>query len=181
MLNKRWQAGQTWFVLAADKLLGGPQAGIIAGKKQLIEKLRKEPMLRALRVCKTTLALLETACTYYLNEDELKRKNLIFKAFHREKAEIHAAAESLQTILTRHGIDSEIVPSTGQCGGGSLPDAGIESYAVMIRFGKSNKESSATLKKCICNSLPMKNLYLESSGKEKFCLICSLLIRLKSR
>jgi L-seryl-tRNA(Ser) seleniumtransferase len=132
---------------SGDKLLGGPQAGIIAGKKQLIEKLRKEPMLRALRVCKTTLALLETACTYYLNEDELKQKNLIFKAFHREKAEIHAAAESLQTILTHYGIDTEIAPSTGQCGGGSLPDTGIESYAVMIRFGKSNKESSTYAEK----------------------------------
>jgi L-seryl-tRNA(Ser) seleniumtransferase len=132
---------------SGDKLLGGPQAGIIAGKKQLIEKLRKEPMLRALRVCKTTLALLETACIYYLNEEELKNKNLIFKAFHREKTEIHAAAESLQTILSRHGVDSEILPSTGQCGGGSLPDSGIESYAVMIRFGKSNKESSAYAEK----------------------------------
>ena len=140
-------SGADLVCFSGDKLLGGPQAGIIAGKKELIEKLRKEPMLRALRVCKTTLALLETACTYYLDEEELKSKNLIFKAFHREKAEIHTAAETLQSFLTRHGIDSEIAPSTGQCGGGSLPDSGIESYAVVIRFGKSNKESSAYAEK----------------------------------
>lgn len=140
-------SGADMVCFSGDKLLGGPQAGIIAGKKQFIDKLRYEPMLRALRVCKTILALLETACLYYLNEEDLKSKNLIFKTFHREKADILAAAEKLQAALNRGGIETKIVASTGQCGGGSLPDAGIESYAVQIVFGKSNKESSAYAEK----------------------------------
>lgn len=135
-------SGADLICFSGDKLLGGPQAGIIAGKKQFIEKLRKEPMLRALRVCKTTLALLETACSYYLNEDELKSKNLVFRALNKKTDEIRMAAERLQSILEQHSIDAKTISSQGQCGGGTLPDATIESFAVGITFGNSNKESS---------------------------------------
>jgi L-seryl-tRNA(Ser) seleniumtransferase len=128
---------------SGDKLLGGPQAGIIAGKKILIEKLKKEPMMRALRVCKTTLALLETACSYYLRDKDLNEKNLIFKAFNRDKARIRQLAESLQAQLQSNGIASEVQPSEGQCGGGTLPDAAIDSFALKLHYGKSNKEKAS--------------------------------------
>ena len=124
---------------SGDKLLGGPQAGIIAGKKELIAKLKKEPMLRALRVCKTTLALLETACTYYLNDKDLNEKNMIFKTFNRKPNEIKNTAEALKKELEIKGILTEIVASTGQCGGGTLPDGEIESYSVMIKNINPNK------------------------------------------
>jgi len=117
---------------SGDKLLGGPQAGIIAGKKELIEKMMQEPMLRALRVCKTTLALLETACSYYLHDDHLFSKNLLFNTFRKDKALIRQYADTLQSMLCEKGITSEVVQSTGQFGGGTLPDAAIESYAVQI-------------------------------------------------
>jgi L-seryl-tRNA(Ser) seleniumtransferase len=146
MLSKRLQRSRPG-LFSGDKLLGGPQAGIIAGKKQLIEKLRKEPMLRAFRVCKTTLALLETACSYYLNEKDLNSKNTIFRTFNRKTEEILAAAIQLQENLLKRGIASEVIASEGQCGGGALPDAWIASYAVKINYGKSNKESSAYAEK----------------------------------
>ncbi len=128
---------------SGDKLLGGPQAGIIAGKKQLVEKLKNEPMLRALRVCKTTLALLETTCSYFLNEEDLNTKNWIFKTFHKTREALHAAAEELKSQLSQQAIDAVVTPSSGQCGGGSLPDTRLDSFAVMIRFGRSNREKSA--------------------------------------
>jgi L-seryl-tRNA(Ser) seleniumtransferase len=117
---------------SGDKLLGGPQAGIIAGKKELIDRLMQEPMLRALRVCKTTLALLETACSYYLKDESLFSKNLIFKAFNKQPHELRATADKLQNLLLEQGIASEVVHSKGQCGGGSLPDTGIDSFAVQL-------------------------------------------------
>jgi len=127
---------------SGDKLLGGPQAGIIAGKKELISKLKKEPMLRALRVCKTTLALLETACMYYLNEKELNEKNMIFKIFNRKPDEIKNTAEVLKNELEAKGIPAEVVSSIGQCGGGTLPDGEINSFSVMIKNDNPNKERS---------------------------------------
>lgn len=136
-------SGADLVCFSGDKLLGGPQAGIIVGKKQFIEKLRKEPMLRALRVCKTTLALLETACSYYLNEDDLLKKNLVFKTLNKKPEEIYQAAEQMLTSLKQHSIEALIIPNQGQCGGGTLPDATIGSVAVQLKFGKSKKESSA--------------------------------------
>ena len=124
---------------SGDKLLGGPQAGIIAGKKELIDRLKKEPMLRALRVCKTTLALLETACIYYLNDKILYEKNIIFKTFNRSQKELKSTAEFINSYLKNQGISSEIIPSKGQCGGGTLPDGEIDSFAVMIKNESSNK------------------------------------------
>ena len=133
------QKGVDIVCFSGDKLLGGPQAGIIAGKKEFIDKLKKEPMFRALRVCKITLALLETACMYYLNDNDLNEKNLIFKIFNRKPEEIKNTAESLKKYLDNQGILAEVTSTKGQCGGGTLPDIELDSYAVMIRNDKPNK------------------------------------------
>ncbi len=142
-VNEALKSGVDLVCFSGDKLLGGPQAGIIAGKKVYIEKLKKEPMLRALRVCKTTLALLETACTYYLNEDDLLKKNLLFKTLSRKPTELEQQAEKLCQILQDHGITSQVVSSTGQFGGGTMPEAEIDSFALMLTYGKANKEKAA--------------------------------------
>ena len=68
---------------SGDKLLGGPQAGIIAGKKKYINILKNHPLMRVLRVGKTTLTMLETACKYYLNDNDLFTKNILFKTLKR--------------------------------------------------------------------------------------------------
>jgi L-seryl-tRNA(Ser) seleniumtransferase len=136
------ESGVDLVCFSGDKLLGGPQAGIIAGKKLFIDKLKKEPMLRALRVCKLTLAFLETACLYYLNEKELNENNLTFKTFNRKTTDIKKTAELLRSSLEKSGIKTEIINSTGQCGGGTLPDAEIESYTVMIKQNSPNKQRS---------------------------------------
>ncbi len=128
---------------SGDKLLGGPQAGIIAGKKEYIAKLKKHPMLRALRVCKTTLALLETTCKYYLNEEELLKKNMVYKLISQKKEDIKTKAESLSNILKNDEISCKVIENSVPIGGGSLPDCEFLSYAVQLTYNtNSNKQRS---------------------------------------
>jgi L-seryl-tRNA(Ser) seleniumtransferase len=127
------QSGADLICFSGDKLLGGPQAGVIAGKKKYIEKLKKAPMMRALRVCKTTLALLETACSYYLKEDTLYAGNMVFRAANKTTNEIEATAESLAEILQSAGVNCKTIENTTQIGGGSLPGNDVQSRAVILQ------------------------------------------------
>jgi len=117
---------------SGDKLLGGPQAGIIAGKKKYIEILKNAPMMRALRVGKSTLAMLETACTYYLDDKALFEKNILFQTLNKSKKEIKDTALLLQAKLQEKEIASVIVDSKGKYGGGTLPDLEIDSFSVEL-------------------------------------------------
>jgi len=137
------ESGVDIICFSGDKLLGGPQAGIIAGKKALIDKLKKNPMLRALRVCKITLAMLETACSAYLNEDDLFRKNMVFRLVSQKPAELKKKADKLNKLLDAAGINCKTIENNAQIGGGSLPDKEIPGFAVHILADSvSNKERS---------------------------------------
>jgi L-seryl-tRNA(Ser) seleniumtransferase len=128
---------------SGDKLLGASQAGIIAGKKELIATLKQEPILRALRVGKTTLALLESALRYYLNDDSLLEKNEVFKMLTTDPEKIKERASMLQKALEKEKIRSDVITSQGYCGGGALPMEEIESYAVrLLPAYQSNKQRS---------------------------------------
>jgi L-seryl-tRNA(Ser) seleniumtransferase len=134
---------------SGDKLLGGAQAGIIAGKKEYVAKLKKEPMVRALRVGKTTLAFMEAALFTYLDDQVLTKKNLLFNMMSRTPEELLAKAELLKKALANHCISSSVVKSKGQCGGGALPGKEIESFAVRIdpdlKSGKKKSEFAEKL------------------------------------
>jgi L-seryl-tRNA(Ser) seleniumtransferase len=137
------QSGADLVCFSGDKLLGGPQAGIIAGKKQLIARLKKAPMMRALRVCKTTLALLETACSYYLKEDILFEKNMIFRNSSKSLSELQKTAGILAARLISAGIASETTDNLTQIGGGSLPGNDVESFAVILTPSAGSKKEKA--------------------------------------
>ena len=134
---------------SGDKLLGGAQAGIIAGKKEYISKLKKEPLVRALRVGKTTLAFMEAALFSYLDDNALLKKNLLFNMMSRTPDELQSRAEHLQKALADQGIQSSVLKSKGQCGGGALPGKEIDSYAVKIEVklqsGKKKSEFAEKL------------------------------------
>ena len=117
---------------SGDKLLGGPQAGIIAGKKEVIAKLKKEQMTRALRVGKVTLALLEAACRNYLDDEKLFSDNMIFSLLRKTPEEIKVYAERLKTAFAEKGIDMKIVPNKALYGGGTMPDKSIDSFALTL-------------------------------------------------
>ena len=142
---------------SGDKLLGGPQAGIIVGKKKLIGKLKKEPMVRALRVCKSTIALLETACSYYLNEEVLNKKNYVFQIFNKKPEEIKHTAIVFSERLAENHIDSEIVNSFGQTGGGTVPEGKIPSYSVKVIVPGNSKTRSEFAEKMYYSLLKHKD------------------------
>lgn len=125
-------SGIDMICFSGDKLLGGPQAGIIAGKKKYIDILKKEPMMRALRVGKTTLAILETACSYYLNDKDLFEHNMLFHTLNKPIAEIKQTAQELKEALDKYNICSKVVDSKGKYGGGTLPDMELDSYSVRL-------------------------------------------------
>ncbi len=143
---------------SGDKLLGGPQAGIIAGKQKFIDKLRKEPMFRALRVCKTIIAFLETACLTYLNDDTLQKKNRIFKLLQQSPSQILARAEILSEFLVKQKVFCSIDENKVMIGGGSLPDETLASFAVTILFENASKKDHAGLSEQLYRSLLLKPL-----------------------
>ncbi|MBN1577038.1 MAG: L-seryl-tRNA(Sec) selenium transferase [Chitinispirillaceae bacterium] len=117
---------------SGDKLLGGPQAGIIVGKRDLVAKLSRAPLMRALRVGKFTLAALSCACRSYLKDDNLIKNNLVFNLLERPVEERRKFADRLWEGLHKRSVAAEIVPSIVQCGGGTLPELKLPGYAVAL-------------------------------------------------
>jgi len=126
------QAGCDIVSFSGDKLLGGPQAGIIAGRSDLIQKIAKDPMMRALRVGKMTIAALSAVMRFYMKDEDLLTKVPIFEMLNRKKNDLKKIADKLFSEFEKLGIISEIIESKAQCGGGTLPQLKINSLAVKI-------------------------------------------------
>ena len=124
--------GADLVTFSCDKLLGGPQAGIVAGRGDLVSRLAQAPLMRALRVGKLTLAALSSACRQYLHNENPLTLNPVFAMLGRNRQELERLASKLLDELKRSNIAARMVESTGQCGGGSLPDVRFPSVAVEI-------------------------------------------------
>jgi L-seryl-tRNA(Ser) seleniumtransferase len=135
--------GADLVTFSGDKLLGGPQSGIIAGKKQYVSRLAKTPLMRALRVGKLTLATLSGVLRCYLDDQNLVESLPLFSMLEKSEKELKERAELLQNQLMKAGVKAKVKNSTGQCGGGTLPVLELKSYAVTLTSDlKSQKERS---------------------------------------
>ena len=156
------KSGANLVTFSCDKLLGGPQAGIIAGKKELVAKLSKVPMMRALRVDKLIIAALQSVLINYINDEKLIRSNPAFAMLNRSGSDLRLLAEQLFTEFATRGIESNIIETKAQCGGGTLPHLEIDSYAVVLKSG-SNKRAEQIHKKL--RLLPKPILAILREGK----------------
>lgn len=126
--------GADLVLFSGDKLLGGPQAGIIAGKKALIDKIEADPLMRAFRLDKMTLAALETTLRLYLDEQRALEEIPVLRMLAAPLAKLRARAESLAVRLSNvPGLASvRACEETAFVGGGSLPDQAMRTWVVEI-------------------------------------------------
>jgi L-seryl-tRNA(Ser) seleniumtransferase len=142
-IRERLAAGVDVVTFSGDKLLGGPQAGIIVGKKEVLAKIKKNPLNRALRIDKFTLAALEATLMRYLNPAEAPRKLRALKALTESVVDVKKRAEKLITKLQKENFDSlqfSFRNDFSAAGGGSLPTQQIPTILVAVK----NKKMPAT-------------------------------------
>ena len=136
---------------SGDKLLGGPQAGLLMGRSDVIHRLKKHPMARALRLDKMTLAALEATLRAYLDEERALREIPTLRMLTTPQSEIRARAEVLAARILEavgHGADVAVADDVARAGGGSLPLADIPSAVVTIAPRNSTAAKLEALLRC---------------------------------
>ncbi|MDI6801686.1 MAG: L-seryl-tRNA(Sec) selenium transferase [Thermodesulfovibrionales bacterium] len=122
---------------SGDKLLGGPQGGVIAGKSELIEKIAKNPLMRAVRIDKLTLSAFEAVLMNYLDEDTAKKQTPTLRMLLQDVNEIKTRAKKIATRLKREIkediADIAVMEDSSQSGGGALPEIEFKTFVVAIK------------------------------------------------
>ena len=136
------RAGVDVVSFSGDKLLGGPQAGIIVGRKAIVDKLKKHPLTRAMRVDKMTLAALEATLRSY--DAGLMDEIPTIAMLGATPALLRGKADALCALMTGTGIAAEVVPTEGQVGGGSVPTQMLPSFAVAVQPAQVNLDQLET-------------------------------------
>jgi L-seryl-tRNA(Ser) seleniumtransferase len=129
---------------SGDKLLGGPQAGIIAGRADLISKIRRSPLKRALRCDKLTLTALEAVLRLYANPDTLVQRIPALRLLSRSQSSIQCTAGALLPALSDWAGTDFVVDTCqvhSQIGSGSLPLDRLPSAALRLRSRSGNKRT----------------------------------------
>jgi L-seryl-tRNA(Ser) seleniumtransferase len=140
-LREALSAGADLVTCSGDKLLGGPQAGLILGKKTAIDPLRRHPLLRAVRLDKMSLAALEA--TLMLHRDAPERVP-VQRMLEQTEATLRHRAERLQSMIGAGSIE----PTDAFAGGGSLPEERIASHAVVLQPPAGPEEAARLLRSC---------------------------------
>ena len=133
------KSGADIITFSGDKLLGGPQGGIIVGKVQVIEKIGKNPLMRALRIDKLTLAAFESTLMFYIDEDKARQEIPTLNMLLQAPDEIKGRAKKIsQALKKKLGASQEIaqinlIEDSSQSGGGALPEIEFKTFVVAIK------------------------------------------------
>ncbi|TCP30182.1 L-seryl-tRNA(Sec) selenium transferase [Scopulibacillus darangshiensis] len=143
------QEGPDLISCSGDKLFGGPQAGIILGKKTLIDRLKKHQLARTLRVDKFTLAALSATIQSYFSNERLVQEIPTVHHMLEGLESVGKRAEDLCGCLkTYDNMTVKIIEATAKVGGGTMPDVSIDSYAVAIKHRYYSADQLAAKLRC---------------------------------
>ena len=127
-------AGVDVVCFSGDKLLGGPQAGIIVGKKELIDRIKKHPLARAVRADKTCLAGITATLMHYL-KDEAEREIPVVRMMSLTAKQVRVRAEAWRNVVGQ----GEVVKSESTVGGGSLPEESMLTFVLSLQVKSPDK------------------------------------------
>lgn len=149
------RAGADIVTFSGDKLLGGPQAGVILGRKDLVERCKKNPLTRALRVDKMTLAALEATLRLYRDErqavEHIPTLRMIALPLPILEERANHLAALIQETDHQQKLHIQVMTSVSQVGGGSLPEQGLPTYVVAVR---SSEMSTQKIEECLRSNTP---------------------------
>ncbi len=127
------ESGADLVTFSGDKLLGGPQAGIICGRASVIDRLRKHPLMRALRPSKGCIAALEATLRLYRDADPFQEIPVLrMLSARQDELVVRATALAARIAETAPKLAPRVVETTGRVGGGALPEALLPSAAVRL-------------------------------------------------
>jgi L-seryl-tRNA(Ser) seleniumtransferase len=136
------KSGASLVLMSGDKLLGGPQAGIILGDAAIIAKLRKNPLTRAMRVDKLTLSALEATLRLYLDRDRALRDIPVLAMLTATVDSLQNRADSLAKALRSNKVEASVIETEASVGGGAFPTARIESRAIALEANAERTEAA---------------------------------------
>lgn len=140
------RAGADVVCMSGDKLLGGPQAGIILGRRELVDRMRRHALARALRIDKMTVAALEATLQLFLDADRLRETHPVTRLLTRSPGDLRPRAEALAALVLRQappGARAEVVELTSEAGSGALPTLQIPSVGVALEAPGTSPQALA--------------------------------------
>lgn len=139
--------GASIVVVSGDKLLGGPQAGVIVGQADLVARMRENPLCRASRVDKVTLAALEATLRLYRDPQRVLREIPTLRMLSEELSSLRSRAEAVVAELEAQGIRCKAVETCGAVGGGTFPGVELASWAIELRSEAGAHRLAAALRR----------------------------------